>query len=315
MTWQSGDLSFRIEEDAMDRLDAMSTFLTVVEAGSLSAAARRLKTPLTTVSRKVSELELHLQTRLFNRSSRQLVLTDAGNSYLTACKRILADVTEAERTASGEFTAPTGELSVTTPIGIGRTILMPIMADFLKAYPDIKARMIPTDRVLSLVQEQIDVGIRIGALPDSSLIAIRVGATRRLACASPAYLAARGTPRTPEDLAGHDCIVNLAGYASHGGWTFVRGKTTIAVPVHTRLAVGSAEAACAAARAGIGIAIAFSHQLREANEGEILTTLLDDFQPAPLPVSLVYAANRFLPIKVRAFLDFAAPRLKRVLAQ
>jgi DNA-binding transcriptional LysR family regulator len=205
-----------MEEDAMDRLDAMSTFLAVVEAGSLSAAARRLKAPLTTVSRKVSELELHLRTKLFNRSSRELVLTDAGSSYLTACKRILADVTEAERTASGEYTAPTGELSVTTPIGIGRTILMPIMADFLKAYPDIKARMIPTDRVLSLAQEQIDVGIRIGALPDSNLIAMRVGATRRLACASPAYLAARGTLRTPEDLAGHDCIINLAGYASHG---------------------------------------------------------------------------------------------------
>jgi DNA-binding transcriptional LysR family regulator len=172
--------------------------------------------PLTTVSRNVSELELHLRTKLFNRSSRELVLTDAGSSYLTACKRILADVTEAERTASGEYTAPTGELSVTTPIGIGRTILMPIMADFLKAYPDIKARMIPTDRVLSLAQEQIDVGIRIGALPDSNLIAMRVGATRRLACASPAYLAARGTLRTPEDLAGHDCIINLAGYASHG---------------------------------------------------------------------------------------------------
>jgi DNA-binding transcriptional LysR family regulator len=304
-----------MEEDAMDRLDAMSTFLAVVEAGSLSAAARRLKAPLTTVSRKVSELELHLRTKLFNRSSRELVLTDAGSSYLTACKRILADVTEAERTVSGEYTAPTGELSVTTPIGIGRTILMPIMADFLKAYPDIKARMIPTDRVLSLAQEQIDVGIRIGALPDSNLIAMRVGATRRLACASPAYLAARGTLRTPEDLAWHDCIINLAGYASHGVRTFVRDNTTIAVPVHTRLAVGSAEAACAAARAGIGIALAFSHQLQAAHEGGVLTTLLDDFQPAPLPVSLVYAANQFLPIKVRAFLDFVTPRLKRVFAE
>jgi DNA-binding transcriptional LysR family regulator len=314
--WQNGDLSFRImKEDSMDRLEAMSTFLAVVEAGSLSAAARRLKAPLTTVSRKVSELESHLRTKLFNRSSRQLVLTDAGSSYLAACKRILADVTEAERTASGEYIAPTGELSVTTPLGLGRTILIPIMADFLKAYSDIKARMIPTDRVLSLIQEQIDVGVRIGALPDSSLMAIRIGATRRLACASPAYLAARGIPRTPEDLAGHDCI-NYAGFASHDVWTFVRDKATIAVPVHTRLVVGNAEAACAAARAGIGIAIAFSYQLQEApKEGGALTTVLDDFQPAPLPVNLVYAANRFLPIKVRAFLDFAAPRLKRALAE
>jgi DNA-binding transcriptional LysR family regulator len=299
----------------MDRLDAMSTFLAVAEAGSLSAAARQLKTPLTTVSRKVSDLESHLRTKLFNRSSRQLVLTDAGSSYLAACRRILADLTEAERTASGEYTAPTGELTVTTPLGLGRTILIPILADFLKAYPDIKTRMIPTDRVLSLVQEHIDVGIRIGNLPDSSLMAIRVGATRRLACASPSYLAARGTPRTPEDLTGHNCI-NYPGFASGGDvWTFVRGKATIAVPVHTRLVVGSVEAACTAARAGIGITMALAYQLRGAADTEALTTVLDDFQSAPLPVNLVYGANRFLPIKVRAFLDFVGPRLKRIFAE
>jgi DNA-binding transcriptional LysR family regulator len=303
-----------MEEDSMDRLDAMSTFLAVVEAGSLSAAERRLKAPLTTVSRKISELESHLRTKLFNRSSRQLVLTDAGSSYLAACKRILTDVTEAERAASGEYTAPTGELSVTTPLGLGRSILIPIIADFLKTYPEIKVRMIPTDRVLSLFQEQIDVGVRIGTLPDSSLIAIPLGTTRRVLCASPAYLAAHGTPRTPEDLAGHDCI-NYTAFASGDVWTFVRGKATVAIPVHTRLVVGSVEAACAAARAGIGITIAFAYQLQAAPEGQALTTVLDDFQPAPRPVNLVYAANRFLPIKVRAFLDFAAPRLKRVLAQ
>ena len=298
----------------MDRLEAMSTFLAVAEDGSLSAASRRLGTPLATVSRRISDLETHLRTKLFNRSSRQLVLTDAGSSYLAACKRILTDVTEAERTACGEYTAPTGELALTTPIGLGRTILIPILVDFLKAYPDIKVRMIPTDRAVSLFQEQIDVGVRIGALPDSSLVAIRVGSTRRVVCASPAYLAARGTPRTPEQLAGHDCI-NYAGFGLPDEWTFVRGKTAIAVPVHTRLVVGSAEAACTAARAGIGITIALAYQLKVGPDSGALTTLLEEFQPAPLPVSLVYAANRFLPIKVRAFLDFATPRLKRVLAE
>ena len=298
----------------MDRLEAMSTFLAVAEDGSLSATARRLNTPLATVSRKISELESHLRTKLFNRSSRQLVLTDAGSSYLTACKRILADVTEAERTACGEYTAPTGELTVTTPIGLGRTILIPIMVDFLRAYPDIKARLIPTDRALSLFQEQIDVGVRIGELPDSSLVAIRVGTTRRVVCASPAYLAARGTPRMPEDLAGHDCI-NYAGFGLPDVWTFVRDGAVIATPVSTRLVVGSAEAAYAAARAGIGITKAFAYQLEVAPESGALTILLDEFQSAPMPVNLVYAANRFLPIKVRAFLDFAAPRLKRVFAE
>jgi DNA-binding transcriptional LysR family regulator len=303
-----------MERDSMDRLDAMSTFLSVVEAGSLSAAARQLKMPLTTISRKISELESYLRTKLFNRSSRQLVLTDAGSSYLAACRRILTDVTEAERTASGEYTAPTGELSVTTPLGLGRTILIPIIADFLKAYPEIKVRIIPSDRVLSLFQEQVDVGLRIGTLPDSSLIAIPLGTTRRVLCASPAYLATHETPRTPEDLVGHDCI-NYTGFASGDIWTFVRDKAAVAVPVHTRLVVGSVEAACAAARAGIGITIAFAYQLQADRAAGALTTLLDDFQPSPRPVNLVYAANRFLPIKVRAFLDFVAPRLKRVLAE
>jgi DNA-binding transcriptional LysR family regulator len=179
---------------------------------------------------------------------------------------------------------------------------------------NIKARLIPTDRELSLLQEHIDVGVRIGALPNSSLIAIPVGTTRRAVCASPAYLAARGAPRRPEDLAKHDCI-SYAGFGAHDVWTFVRDNETIAVPANTRLVVGSAEAAYAAARASIGITIAFAYQLQAAPEGGALTTVLDDFQPAPRPVNLVYAANRFLPIKVRAFLDFATPRLKRIFAE
>jgi DNA-binding transcriptional LysR family regulator len=203
---------------------------------------------------------------------------------------------------------------VTTPLGLGRVILMPIIADFLKTYPDIKVRMIPTDQKLSLVQEQIDVAVRIGELPDSSLVALRLGRTRRVVCASLAYLTARGTPRTPEDLVGHDCI-SYPGFSPPDAWTFVRDKVTIAVPVRTRLTVGSAEAACAAARAGIGISIAFAYQIEAGPEEGALATVLDEFQPPSLPVNLVYTANRFLPIKVRAFLDFAAPRLKRVFAE
>jgi DNA-binding transcriptional LysR family regulator len=297
----------------MDRLDAMSTFVAVVEAGSLSAAARRLNTPLATVSRNVSELESHLRTKLFNRSSRKLVLTDAGSSYVAACKRILADVREAERAASGEYSAPTGELIVTAPIGLGRLYLIPILADFLKAYPDIKVSLILTDRVLSLFEEQIDVALRLGALSDSSMIAIRVGAIRRMICASPAYLAARGTPRTPDDLARHDCITT--GLVSPDVWTFVRDKTNVAIPVHARLVVGTAEAACDAACSGIGITSVFSYHIQAALERGALTSLLDEFQPATLPVNLVYTASRFLPIKMRAFLDFAAPRLRQVFAQ
>jgi DNA-binding transcriptional LysR family regulator len=298
----------------MDRLEAMSTFLAVVEAGSLSAASRRLKTPLATVSRKISELESHLRTKLFDRTTHKLVLTGAGSSYVDACKRILAEVSEAERAASGEYVAPTGDLTVTAPVGIGRIYLIPILADFFKAYPEIDASLIITNRVLNLQQEQIDVGVRLGALPDSSIIAIRVGIVRRAVCASPAYLAARGTPRTPDDLAGHDCVT-FAGSVSPDVWTFVRDKTNVAVPVHGRLVVDTVEAARDAACAGIGIASGFSYYAKTALERGALTTLLDEFQPAPLPVHLVYTANRFLPIKVRAFLDFAAPRLRQVFAE
>jgi DNA-binding transcriptional LysR family regulator len=298
----------------MDRLDAMSTFLAVVEASSLSAAARQTNAPLTTVSRKVSELESHLRIKLFSRSSRQLVLTDAGSSYLAACKRILADVTEAERIASGEFTAPTGELTVTAPVSLGRTHLIPILADFLKTYPDITTNLVLTDRVQSLFQEQVDVGLRIGELPDSSLMAVRVGRTRSVVCANPAYLAARGTPLTPKDLAGHDCI-SYPAIASSDIWTFAVGKTTVAVPMRARLVVSNAEAACDAACEGLGITIALSYQFHAGLKCGALTTLLDEFRPATMPINLVYAADKFLPIKVRAFLEFAAPRLKKVLAE
>jgi DNA-binding transcriptional LysR family regulator len=298
----------------MDRLEAMSIFLAVVEAGSLSAASRRLNTPLATVSRKISELESHLRTKLFDRTTHKLVLTGAGSSYVDACKRILADVSEAERAASGEYVAPTGELTVTAPVGIGRLCLIPILADFFKAYPEIDVSLTMTNRVLNLQQEQIDVGVRLGELPDSSIIAIRVGTVRRVVCASPAYLAARGTPRTPDDLAGHDCVT-FAGSVSPDVWTFVRDKTNVAVPVHGRLVVDTVEAARDAACAGIGIASGFSYYAKTELERGALTTLLDEFQPAPLPVHLVYTANRFLPIKVRAFLDFAALRLRGVLGE
>jgi DNA-binding transcriptional LysR family regulator len=302
------------EDALMDRLEAMSIVLAAVEAGSLSGAARRLKTPLATVSRKVSELETHLQTKLFNRSSRKLVLTDAGHSYVAACKRILADIYEAERAAAGEYTAPTGELTVTAPIGLGRLHLIPILADFFKAYPQIDVRLVLTDRLVSLLEEHVDVALRNGELPDSNLIALRVGTVRRVVCASPAYLEARGTPRTPDELSGHDCI-SYEGFFGPNVWTFVRGKSSVAVPVHSRLVVGSVEEACDAARAGVGITTAFSFHVKAVLDAGTLTTLLDDFQPPAQPISLVHAADRFLPIKVRAFLDFAAPRLKTRLAR
>jgi DNA-binding transcriptional LysR family regulator len=298
----------------MDRLEAMSIVLAAAETGSLSAAARSLNAPLPTVSRKVAELEAHLRTKLFNRSARKLVLTDAGSSYVAACKRILSDITEAERAASGEYTAPTGELIVTAPVGLGRLHLIPILAEFLKTYPEIDVRIALSDRIISLFDNHVDVALRIGELPDSNLMALRVGAVRRVVCASPAYLKARGTPRAPEELAGHDCI-SYAGFVRPNVWTFVRDKMDIAIPIHSRLIVSNVEAACDAAHAGVGIMTGFSFHIKAALDAGSLTTLLDDFQPPPLPISLVYTGGRFLPIKLRVFLDFAAPRLKMRVAQ
>ena len=298
----------------MDRLEAMSIVLAVAEAGSLSAAARRLNTPVATASRKISELEVHLRAKLFDRTTRKLALTAAGTSYVAASKRILADLMEAERAASGEYSAPTGELIVTAPVNLGRLHLIPILAEFLRVYPKIDVRLILVDRIFSLLEDHVDVALRVGVLPDSRLIALRVGSVRRVTCASPAYLAARGTPSTPDDLDGHDCII-YEGILAPDAWKFVRDKMEIAVSVQPRLIVSNVEAACDAARAGIGIARVFSHHVAASIEAGTLVTVLDDFETKPLPVSLLYAAGRFLPIKVRAFFDFAAPRLKVRLAR
>lgn len=298
----------------MDRFDAMTVLLAVTDAGSLSAGARRLGMPLATVSRKVSELEAHLHTRLLNRGSRRLELTDAGQSYVAACRRILEDVIEAERAASGEYRAPRGELVISAPIVFGRLHVLPIIAAFLKAYPDIDIHLTLADRVVNLLEEHVDVALRIGALPDSSLVATRVGAIRRVVCASPGYLQTRGTPTVPQDLEAHDCIT-FAGLMSPLSWTFRSDGEQQAIPIHSRLVVNTAEAAIDMAIAGLGITRVLSYQIAASLADGTIKILLAPFEPPPLPVSLVYTGSGLLPLKLRAFLDFATPRLKAVLAE
>jgi len=298
----------------MDRLEAMSILVAAVDAGSLSAASRRLDRPLATVSRKVSELEAHLGTRLLTRSSRRLALTDAGQSYVAACKRILDDVEEAERAAAGEYTAPRGELIITAPVVFGRLHVLPVVADFLRAYSEIDLRIVLSDRVVNLFEEHVDLAVRIGDLPDSSLVATRVGTIRRVVCASPAYFAARGTPQRPGDLGAHDCVT-FEVLGAPDTWTFPAGKSTTSVRVHSRLVVNTAEAAIDAAIAGVGITRVMSYQVATAIREGSLAVALREFEPSPWPVSLVYGGGRLLPLKVRAFLDFAAPRLRTRLAE
>jgi DNA-binding transcriptional LysR family regulator len=293
----------------MDRIEAMNTLLAAVEAGSLSAASRKLGMPLPTVSRKVSELEAHLRTKLINRTSRRLTLTDAGRSYVAGCKRILEDLEEIERATAGEYVVPRGDLVITAPIVFGRLHVLPVAAEFLKAYPDIDIRIVLADRVMNLHEDAIDVAVRIGVLPDSSLIATRVGTIRQVVCGSPDYFAAKGTPKNPEELRHHDCVT-FDGLMSPAEWKFAISGSSVTIAVHSRLVVSTAEAAIDAAIMSVGVTRVLSYQATDALRAGRLTLALEEFEPMPWPVSLVYTGQGLLPLKVRAFLDFAAPRLK-----
>jgi DNA-binding transcriptional LysR family regulator len=293
----------------MDRLEAMSVIVAVTETGSFSAASRRLRTPVATVSRKVAELEARLQAQLFQRSSRQMMLTDAGRSYIEACKRIIEQVDDAERAVSGEYRIPKGDLAVTAPWGLGHMHLVPIVVEFLDAYPEIALRLVLTDRVVNTVEENIDVSIRIGALPDSSMIASRIGSVRMVLCAAPGYLAARGLPKEPADLRDHDCI-SVDSSAAQRAWKFAKGNREIAAPIRSRLTVNDSEAAIDAAIAGAGIARVMSYKMEAARRAGTLVVMLEDFELQPLPLHIVYAERKPVPLKLRAFLNWVTPRLK-----
>ncbi|MEP6504620.1 MAG: LysR family transcriptional regulator [Betaproteobacteria bacterium] len=295
----------------MDRLDAMGVFLAVVDGGSLSAASRRLDMPLATVSRKLAELESHLGARLVNRSTRKLALTDPGLAYERACRRILDDVEAAERAVAGEYDAPRGELVVTAPLAFGRLHVLPLLAPFLRGHTEVDVRLALGDRIAHLLDEHVDVALRIGQLPDSRLSAIGLGALRRVVCASPAYLKAHGTPRTPADLGAHACITFDA--QSQNSWTFAEAADA-APPLRPRLVVNTAEAAVDAAVAGIGLTRVLSYQADPARRAKQLRIVLEKFEPPPVPVSLVFDAQQRVASKLRAFLDFAAPRLRERIA-
>jgi DNA-binding transcriptional LysR family regulator len=298
----------------MDRLAAMTTLLAAVEGGSLSAASRKLSMPLPTVSRKISELEAHLRTRLVHRTSRRLSLTDAGQAYVVACRRILEDIGEAERAAAGEYSAPRGDLAMTAPIVFGRLHVLPIVTEFLNAYPDINIRIALGDRVVDLQEEHVDLAVRIGDLPDSSLVATRAGEVARVVCGSPGYFETRSMPKSPADLRGHDCI-SFEGMTAPDRWIFTAGESQVSVPVRSRLIVNTAEAAIDAAIAAVGVTRVLSYQAANALRTGSLVRVLRRFEPMPMAVSLVHAGQGLLPLKLRAFIDFAAPRLKARLAQ
>lgn len=298
----------------MDRLEAMSILLRVVETGSFSAASRALGVPLPTVSRKVGELEQHLGTRLLTRTTRKLALTDAGAAYIASARRILEDVDEAERLAAGEFQAPRGMLVLTSPVHFGQRHVLPIVSEFLAEYPEIDVRLLLADHNLHLLDDHVDLAVRIGQLPDSSMVATRVGAMRIVVCASPRLLAAQGTPARPEDLAALP-IVNFDFLAPSAIWQFrPAGKhRPVDVPVMPRLSVNSSLAAVEAAKRHVGATRVLHYQCADAVREGALRLLLEDYESAPMPIHLIHAGDRALPSKTRVFLDFAASRLRQVL--
>jgi DNA-binding transcriptional LysR family regulator len=285
----------------------MSVFLCAADTGSMSAAARKLAMPLATVSRKVAELEAHLKATLVIRSRAGLQLTEAGRAYLASARTILEELAAAERTVSGEYSEPTGQLVVGTPVVFGRLHMLPVVTEFLAAYPKIDIRLVQNDRLSHLVDDHIDCALRIGALPDSSMTAVRLGEVRRVICGSPDYLKKRGVPKKPAELSQHDCLTaDVFGLPER--WDFGR---KIGVTVHSRLVVNTVEAAIDAASAGAGLARALSYQVAERIRCRDLIVLLATFEPSPWPVHLLYKRQSVLPRKLRTFLDFAAPRLRQ----
>ncbi len=293
----------------MDRFQAMSTFVTVVETGGFASAARKLEVSPSVVSRVVTELEERLGVRLLTRTTRVVRLTDAGRGYFEDCRRILGELDSADLAATGTHSSPRGVLAITAPVMFGRLHVMPVMLDYLSRYREADASCWFVDRVVNLVDEGIDVAVRIAELPDSSLQAIPVGHVRRVLCASPEYLDEHGTPQHPADLDDHT-IITSTGSSTPPEWRLYEGERHIVVRARPRLSTTTNDSAMEAALAGFGIARLLSYQIAShLNEGA-LVTLLADFEPPPLPVHLVHREGRHVAQKVRAFLDLAVPALR-----
>jgi len=297
----------------MDRLEAMRVFVAVADAGGFAPAARQLNLSPPAVTRSIAALEQHLGVRLLHRTTRLVRVTEAGARYLDDCRRILAEVEEAEASVGGAHAEPQGVLGVTAPAMFGPMYVAPLLLDFLAQHPRVRVRSVFVDRVVNLIDEGLDVAVRIARLPDSSLTAVRVGAVRRVVVASPAYLAARGTPRTPADLAEHDAI----GFTPAGGapapWVFRADERAPpqTVQPRVRLEVNGSEVGIQAALAGFGLTRALSYQVAPHVQAGTLRIVLAEYEPRPIPIHLMYPEGRRAAAKVRAFVAFAAERLRQ----
>jgi DNA-binding transcriptional LysR family regulator len=298
----------------MDRLEGMRVFVAVAEQQGFAAAARRLGLSAPAATRAVAALEARIGSRLLQRTTRALRLTEAGARYLADCKRILAEIEEAEASAAGSHRDPRGQLGVTAPVMFGRMHVAPLLLDFLDGHPQVTARLVLLDRVADLLEEGLDVALRIAHLPDSALQAVRVGSMRRVVCAAPGYLARHFTPTQPAELERLTAIT--FGAASAGGeWSFAGAqatnpRATLRVTPPSRLTVNAADVAIAAAVAGKGVTRVLSYQVAPELAAGRLVVLLEAYEPPPIPVHLVHLAGRRPDAKLRAFVDFAVARLR-----
>lgn len=293
----------------MDRFLAMNVYVAVAEEESFAAAARRLGMSPPAVTRAVAALERHLNVRLLTRTTRFVRATDAGRRYLEHARRIIAAADEGDAAAAGAHATPRGQLTVTAPVLFGRMYVTPGIVDYLRRYPDVSVSALLLDRMVNLLEEGVDVGVRIGELPDSGLKAVGVGHVRRVVCASPAYLKAHGAPKSPHDLARH-CIVASNAVTPSGDWRFGSGRSALSVRVKPRLAVTNNEAAIVAAVAGFCVTRLLSYQTAPYVAGGQLKVVLQDYEPARLPVHIVHGEGGHASAKVRAFVDLLAAKLR-----
>jgi DNA-binding transcriptional LysR family regulator len=293
----------------MDRLHQMAVFVAVAEESGFAAAARRLRMSPPAVTRAVAFLEQRLGVRLLMRTTRLVRTTDAGARYLEDARRILLEADEADEAAAGVNATPRGHLAVTAPVLFGRIYVMPVITAYQRTFAETTVSALFIDRVVNMVEEGLDVGIRIGPLPDSTLRAIRVGQVHRVVCASPAYLKRHGSPKTPADLARH-AIVAATSASAATEWAFASGKEKIAVRLRPRILVNTNDGALEAATSGFGLTRLISYQVANELAAGTLKTVLRDFEQTPLPVHVIHREGRYGSAKVRSFVDLAVEELR-----
>ncbi len=293
----------------MDRLHAMAIFVAVVDEGGFAAAARKLQLSPPVATRAVTELEEVMGVRLLTRTTRVVRVTEVGARYALDCRRILADVTETEEAATGSHGAVRGRLVVTSSTMFGRMRVVPIVTEYLRRYPDTEVECRFLDRVVNMVDEGVDVSIRIGTLQDSGYHALRVGQVRRVVCASPAYLAKHGTPRSVTDLPEH-VVIMANGITPSVDWRFTAGEQTTVIRVHPRLNVSSNDAAIDAALDGFGITRVASYMVADHLTSGRLVEVLREHEVLPLPIHVMHHEGRHAARKVRAFVDLASQTLR-----